>query len=222
MSKIGPGLVALIGVCKEDTDEDIPKLVKKVLGAKLWNEGAKSRTPAGGGADKGSIVQAIQTLSDGSTSTVSSAEISEDPTPAGETGDKVGGEHLWGGRPWRSNLMDIGGEILCVSQFTLYAQMSKGTKPDFHRAMSGPPAKDLYEKFLQQLREGYQASRVLGASLLPSCHCVLTRIRWPLWRNDGCVPGQLWSGHHNPRHARKVKWTKLPYICPEFRRLRDK
>lgn len=36
--------------------------------------------------------------------------------------------------PWKKNVKDIGGEILCVSQFTLMASTTKN-KPDFHRAM---------------------------------------------------------------------------------------
>merc|ERR1712027_134681 len=49
---------------------------------------------------------------------------------------------------------DLGLEILCVSQFTLYHVM-KGNKPDFHLAMGGDKAKDFYEEFLTQLRKEY-------------------------------------------------------------------
>ena len=35
---------------------------------------------------------------------------------------------------WKKNVKDIDGEVLCVSQFTLFANTTKG-KPDFHRAM---------------------------------------------------------------------------------------
>lgn len=63
---------------------------------------------------------------------------------------KVAKLRLWPnqeGQAWRASVADIGGEIICVSQFTLYAKVSKGTKPDFHQAAGGEHARELYELF---------------------------------------------------------------------------
>ncbi|KAH6613811.1 D-Tyr tRNAtyr deacylase-like domain-containing protein [Chaetomium sp. MPI-SDFR-AT-0129] len=70
---------------------------------------------------------------------------------------------LWddesGGR-WKNNVQDIGGEVLCVSQFTLLASTKKGNKPDFHGAMNGEEAKRLYDYFYSRVQAGYSADRV--------------------------------------------------------------
>lgn len=55
---------------------------------------------------------------------------------------------------WKRNIQDAQGDILSVSQFTLYAKTKKGTKPDFHNAQKGPVAQGLYDEFLQLLRKG--------------------------------------------------------------------
>src|ERR671934_402399 len=55
-----------------------------------------------------------------------------------------------GGRTNRS-LLDVGGEALVVSQFTLYADMSHGRRPGFTGAAPPDKAKDLYEKFAASL-----------------------------------------------------------------------
>ncbi len=56
------------------------------------------------------------------------------------------------GRMNRS-LRDIGGEILCVSQFTLHGDASRGRRPGFERAAPSEVAADLYATFLRLLRE---------------------------------------------------------------------
>lgn len=50
-------------------------------------------------------------------------------------------------------------EILSISQFTLYYKL-KGNKPDFHHAMSGEAAKELYNKLLQKLGNDYDPTRI--------------------------------------------------------------
>lgn len=55
------------------------------------------------------------------------------------------------GRMNRS-LRDVGGEILCVSQFTLYGDACQGRRPGFDRAAPSAEAAALYEAFLSRLR----------------------------------------------------------------------
>lgn len=51
------------------------------------------------------------------------------------------------------SLLDIGGSILSVSQFTLYASTKKGRRPSFVDAMKPEQAAKLYDLFNQKLRE---------------------------------------------------------------------
>jgi D-Tyr-tRNAtyr deacylase len=47
-----------------------------------------------------------------------------------------------------------------VSQFTLLASTKKGSKPDFHGALGGDQAKELYQLFVSKVQQGYAADRV--------------------------------------------------------------
>ncbi|KAJ5886561.1 D-aminoacyl-tRNA deacylase [Penicillium subrubescens] len=64
------------------------------------------------------------------------------------------------GAQWKKNVQDIEGEVLCVSQFTLYGKMKKGNKPDFHDAADPTTARKLYDHFYNKMRENYVPDRV--------------------------------------------------------------
>lgn len=50
-------------------------------------------------------------------------------------------------------------ELLCISQFTLYHRL-KGNKPDFHLAMQGSDAENLYNFILSELGKKYEVDKI--------------------------------------------------------------
>lgn len=61
---------------------------------------------------------------------------------------------------WKKNVQDIQGEVLCVSQFTLYGSTRKGNKPDFHGAAKPEIAKELYDHFVVTIGRSYEQTKV--------------------------------------------------------------
>lgn len=51
------------------------------------------------------------------------------------------------------SLLDVEGELLAVSQFTLYADVRKGKRPSFSGAANGQIAKSMYEDFVRICEE---------------------------------------------------------------------
>ena len=96
IGKIGNGFMVLIGVADTDTREIADKMVKKLLGLRIFED------------------------EDGKTN---------------------------------RSLQDVGGEILVVSQFTLYADCRKGNRPSFTNAARPETAIPLYEAFIARCRE---------------------------------------------------------------------
>jgi len=68
------------------------------------------------------------------------------------------------------SLLDVKGELLVVSQFTLYGDCRKGRRPGFTEALGGDAANSLYEEFVRLCRE--EVSKVetgeFGADMMVS------------------------------------------------------
>ncbi len=51
------------------------------------------------------------------------------------------------------SILDVGGEVLSISQFTLYANTKKGNRPSYLEALNGDDAVRLYDKFNEELNK---------------------------------------------------------------------
>lgn len=51
------------------------------------------------------------------------------------------------------SLLDVGGEALIISQFTLYGDIRKGRRPSFTGAAAPDMANELYERFIEAMEE---------------------------------------------------------------------
>jgi D-tyrosyl-tRNA(Tyr) deacylase len=60
------------------------------------------------------------------------------------------------------SLTDVRGDLLVVSQFTLYGDTSKGRRPSFVHAADPEAALSLYERFVKELRSGCLGSVEAG------------------------------------------------------------
>lgn len=96
-SKIGKGLMILVGFENADTDEDIAWMTRKVLNIRIFD-------------DENGVMN--------------------------------------------RSVIDVEGEILIVSQFTLHAMTAKGNRPSYIRAAGHDVAVPLYEKFISEVEKG--------------------------------------------------------------------
>lgn len=64
------------------------------------------------------------------------------------------------------SILDVGGSILSISQFTLYADTKKGNRPSYMKAMKGEDANVLYDKFNQELSKVVETKTgIFGADM---------------------------------------------------------
>ena len=102
-SQIQQGFLILLGICNEDTMEDVEWLVKKIANLRVF----------------------------------------------GDENDVM-----------NRSILDVQGEALVVSQFTLYASYKKGNRPSWFRAGSHEHSIPLYEAFCEQL--SWQLGKSVG------------------------------------------------------------
>jgi D-aminoacyl-tRNA deacylase len=91
VAQIGPGMLVLLGVSREDTEAEADRLAEKVRALRIFDD------------DEGRMNEPI--------------------------GDR---------------------EILCVSQFTLYGDTRKGTRPSYVQAAPAETAEPLYDRFCER------------------------------------------------------------------------
>lgn len=74
---------------------------------------------------------------------------------AAYTADKVVNLRIFADEAGKMNrsVLDIGGGVLAVSQFTLYGDVRRGRRPAFVHALEPEAARALYEQFVDRLRE---------------------------------------------------------------------
>jgi D-tyrosyl-tRNA(Tyr) deacylase len=59
-------------------------------------------------------------------------------------------------------LLDVGGQVLAISQFTLYGDCRKGRRPFFGDAADPGVAEPLYEAFIARLRDEHDVTVACG------------------------------------------------------------
>lgn len=60
------------------------------------------------------------------------------------------------------SVLDVNGDVMVVSQFTLYGDCKKGRRPSFIQAMPPQEAEKLYNIFVEKLQKAYQAAGAGG------------------------------------------------------------
>ena len=64
------------------------------------------------------------------------------------------------------SIKDVNGKLLIISQFTLYADTSKGNRPSYVKALSGDKSSKLYDEFNEELRKSIEVETgIFGAEM---------------------------------------------------------
>ena len=77
------------------------------------------------------------------------------------------------------SLKDVGGNLLLISQFTLYANCTGGNRPDFLNAAKPEPAKELYEYIINKCKDEFPCVQkgifgtVYGVACCILCSCCI-------------------------------------------------
>ncbi|MCS7151179.1 MAG: D-aminoacyl-tRNA deacylase [Endomicrobia bacterium] len=121
-NQISNGIVIFLAVGKDDTEEDVDYLVKKILNLRIFENEKKKMD---------------------------------------------------------RSVVDIDGEILIVSEFTLYGDCSKGNRPDFTSAATAETAQKLYDKFVSKMISNMSKEKVKTGKF--GAHMIVTIV------NDGPV-----------------------------------
>jgi len=86
--------------------------------------------------------------------------------------EKIARLRIFGDQHGRMNrsVIDVAGSVLCVSQFTLYADVARGNRPGFTGAAPPELGRRLYERMLATAGAGHEpvAGGVFGAEMLVS------------------------------------------------------
>ncbi len=97
-------------------------------------------------------------------------EEADEAADVDRVADKIAVLRVFEDQDGKMNLStsEIGGAMLVVSQFTLYADVRKGRRPSFIRAARPEKGSLLYERFIERLRtHGYDVMHgVFGASMM--------------------------------------------------------
>lgn len=122
--------------------------------------------------------------------------------------NKLLGLRLWPdgeGRAWKSSVRSDGLDVLLVSQFTLYGNLDRGTKPDFHSAMPNAEARVLYATFVDLMRAKH-SERVFDGEFAAKMQVELV--------NDGPITFTIDSPAPRPAAGGTLALTPTPTPTP--------